>query len=489
MRSSPKPSAGSSEARSQYRHFFLILIGAVLVFVGLVAVFVLAMHYKRDADKAAKERRYRRSFLPYMDDAEGTLASAQAALLEAGEDVLANARNRVRTSKAFLDRIIAQFPDYPEAHRMRGRLFLFLREFDDADSDFDAYQRLIGDDHKLVYFDRSNGAALRTLREATLEPPMDLLLTGGAKRAKELHAYLDWVQDTTRLENDKMVDLNKVMYAKSLLHFFSGELHDAAWGLDAAEYFRADDPLVYALMAVCHLYETTEPTPSETPPLQRAETAIAAGLKLSQHVPELWGIRGVLDLRSGRAKAAAEAFERAIRLDPSYFQALTGLGRALHAMGRAKEAASMLTDALDGEKASGASRSWLIRLARARAHAAVFRAADEPEAAREKHMTEALADLAAAEELDRSRGEVVTERSSLYAEKNQLDRALKELDRFLNVHTGNLEVRLCRAELRLRAGQNAGAREDVERLENMLKEGGLPIDPRIAELKKRLQEK
>ncbi len=214
MRLSPKPSAGSSEARAQYRHFFVILIGAVLVFAGLVAVFILAMHYKREADKAAKERRYRRSFLPYIDDAEGTLASAQASILSEDEDALVNARNRVRTSKAFLDRIIAQFPDYPEAHRMRGRLLLFLREFDDADVDFDNYQRLIGDDHKLVTFDRSNAAALRALREATLEPPMDLLLKGGARRAEELHAYLDWVQDTTRLENDKLVDLNKVMYAK-----------------------------------------------------------------------------------------------------------------------------------------------------------------------------------------------------------------------------------------------------------------------------------
>jgi len=486
MRSSPKIPAGSSEAPSSYRYFFPILITSILIFLGLVAVFILAMHYKRAADKAAEERRYRRSFQPYMDDAEGTLASAHAALLTAEEDALVNARNRVRTSKQFIDGIIKQYPNYPEAHRMRGRLLLFLREFDDADHDFENYRKLIGDDHKLAHFDRSNGVALRMVREATLEPPKEQLLARGDVCAQDLRAYLDWVQETTHLTLDKAVDLNKVMYAKSLFHFFSGELHDAAWGLDAAQYFRADDPMVYALMALCHLYETAEPAPSEPPPLLRAEAAIAAALKLSPHIPEVWGIRGVIDLRSGRAKEAAEAFDRAIRLDPSYYQALTGLGRALHAMGRAKEAVSMLTDALDGEKASGSARSWLIRLARARAHAAEFRTADEPEAAREKHWTEALTELAAAEALDRSRGEIVIERANLYADKNQLDRALPELDRYLNVNTGNVEVRLCRAELRLRAGQKAGAREDVERLETMIKEGGLPNDPRIAELKRRL---
>jgi tetratricopeptide (TPR) repeat protein len=469
--------------RDSSRHFVPMMVVAVLILCGVVFLFVLAVRYKTRADLADEEDRYRRSFQTYLDDAETSLQVAHALLLTPYDDAIVQARNRVRTSKGFLDQIILKAPKYAPAYRLRGRMLVFLREFDDADADFDAYERLAGGRDRFVDFDRSQGSALRILREATLEPPLEILLARGAKSAEELRRYLDWVKDSTLLRITDAFDLCKIMHAKALYDLFSGDVLSAIEGIDAASSFRPEDGSLPALLALCFLHHPL-PEGLERPAIDRAREAIEDGLRMAPHVPELWGLRGVLDLRAGRAGAAAEAFERAVRLDPSYYQALAGLGRALHAMGRLAEAVETLSDAHEAEKALGPSRSWKLRMDRGLAYYALHRSASGSAEERAARLTDALNDLAAAAEIDPSAAEVYIERARIYADQGTVERALQELERCLNLRADHVEARALRTELRIAQGNREGALQDVARLESVYQERGLKPPARIGELRR-----
>lgn len=484
MRSKPgKRTYRDEESRGASRHFVAILIAAILILGGVVFLFVLAVRYKTRADLADKIARYDRSFQTYLDDAETSLQIATALLLTSHDDAIVQARNRIRTSKGFLDQIILKVPDYAPPYRLRGRMHAFLREFDDANADFETYERLVAGRDRFVDFDRSQGTAVRMLREATLEPPLDLLLARSAKSAEELRRFLDWVKDTTQLNITDAFDLCKIMHAKALYDLFSGDLLSAIEGLETAASIRPEDGSLPALAALCFLYHPI-PETLERSALDRAREMVEQGLRVAPSHPELWGLRGVIDFRQGRATQAAEAFERAVRLDPSYYQALAGMGRALHAMGRLSEAVETLTDALEAEKAIGPSRSWKLRLARALAYHALYRSDTDSSEKRSARLTDALNDLAAAGEIDPSAPEVYVERARIYIDQGTPERAMQELERCLNLRADNVEARILRTELRITAGNREGALEDVRRLESIFQERGLKPPARIAELRR-----
>lgn len=484
MRSMPgKRTYWDKESRGASRHFVPILIAAILILAGVVFLFVLAVRYKSRADLADKIARYHRSFQTYLDDAETSLQIATALLLTPHEDAVVQARNRIRSSKGFLDQIILKVPDYAPPYRLRGRMYVFLREFDDANADFETYERLVAGLDRFADFDRAQGAAVRILREATLEPPWDLLRTRGAKSAEELRRFLDWVKDTTQLNITDAFDLCKIMHAKALYDLFSGDLLSAVEGLDTAFSIRPEDGSLPALLALCFLYHPI-PETLERPALDRAHEAVEQGLRVVPNYPELWGLRGVLELRKGRAAEAAEAFERAVRLDPSYFQALAGMGRALHAMGRLPEALETLTDALEAEKAVGSSRSWKLRMARALVYSSLHRSGIGTAEDRAARLVDALNDLAAAGEIDPSAPEVYVERARIYAGQGTPERAMQELERCLNLRADDVDARILRTELLIAAGNREGALEDVRRLESIFQERGLKPPARIAELRR-----
>lgn len=86
---------------------------------------------------------------------------------------------------------------------------------------------------------------------------------------------------------------------------------------------------------------------------ERAFQYCAVGMELNSMNPRLWNMTGVLFFSRGEYESACEAFERAVSLDPNYYDALFNLRDTYEELGN-KTGAAECASRLKGLPAEGA---------------------------------------------------------------------------------------------------------------------------------------
>lgn len=96
----------------------------------------------------------------------------------------------------------------------------------------------------------------------------------------------------------------------------AGKLHQAKDALLAAYNLEdTDEDTIETLAHVCFLLSEYE----------EALTFCAEGIMLNEHNARLWNNSGVIHFTQGEFESACEAFERAVTINPNYYDALFNL--------------------------------------------------------------------------------------------------------------------------------------------------------------------
>lgn len=441
--------------------FLFVIFGAVLILALSTVVFILALGYKKQAEKFQHEQRLEKGLRFHLDEAAQLIAASERALISSEQGVREFVIERTNTVLTWMTQMLTQYPDAVEGYLHRGRAYALRGDLARAEADLDRYIEKTRGRQSLGHYYRGMILAQRLLRGMLLDATDAELQTIRERARQDFRIVTEWWVKVVPNADMDSTDLLKPRVAAAFERFFEGRYESAANHFNVCLAFDNTAWLLENYEAICYL---------RLGDAEQARSLAKHALKLSQFVPETRALLGQVHLKLKQYDEANAEFRAALELDGSFGEAAYGLALIHLRRGEWDKAVEEFGGVLErGLKTSG------VYLGRARAHAGAHRTND------------ALKDLGEASKLAPTSAEAAVERARIYLSIGKPEEAEREATAVLSTDSNHLDARLLRTEAYVLMKQKGRANDDLAKADALNREKNLNRGGEIEALRRRIQ--